>query len=796
MINVLKLKEEARQHEHGNQWQKALDLYERIADESEGEDSGVWNRIGDLHVRLGQTERAVEAYERAVEAYVESGLHNNAIALCSKILRVSPARAPVYRRLGQISAAQGFFADARESFVQYAERVRQAGQGDDARAALREFVELSPPDSDAGLLLADQLEQDGRIDEAVAELQRLASVLQSRGRSADADAVRIRIRELDPAADADASSAAQGAAPDRAELGIAAIGDELALLPTYLGTPAAPPSAALGNELEDGLDLNIEFAAADQHVNEPAASADLLGQPSADGEPGEGESFLMEGLEPTQHELAWSAPVTDPGPGEVRDAVGDDPSVPELLPLFEEEFTLLGLDDGPASEDATEPAVVSPLAGFEATELDDFELMVDAADADADLDDAPPEPLPLLGFDAGFEPDADQNPETEGSDEETDGAPLPLLSFGGGDAEELDIELGGFVAAGGVQHDGDDSDAVPGFAAAEPEPASHSLSELRARFAADAADAFVRDALVSALQAGGDTKEISAVLEQAHAALAEQDRYGEAADVVQQLLDRGRDSTAVHQKRVEYAFRSGDHARLIAAYLELAEHHRAAGDASRAVTVYRRILELDPTHSVALRALAAAQPPASLRSEPAESDGYVDLAALIMEDDDEEAQPPSTRFTVPESEPTGDEDRDFADMLSTFRQKVAENIGVEDSSSNYDLGLAFKDMGLLDEAIAQFQIALRGGANPLATLEVLGECFVEKGQHSLAARVLERALRLPETPELDLIGVFYWSARCDEALGDAARAREFYERVLALDFRFRDAAVRMDAINT
>ncbi|HKP76353.1 MAG TPA: tetratricopeptide repeat protein, partial [Longimicrobiaceae bacterium] len=167
-------------------------------------------------------------------------------------------------------------------------------------------------------------------------------------------------------------------------------------------------------------------------------------------------------------------------------------------------------------------------------------------------------------------------------------------------------------------------------------------------------------------------------------------------------------------------------------------------------------------------------------------------AALVLGDDD--GREASTRFIVEEREPSGDEDRDFADMLAHFRQKVAENIEVEDSHSHYDLGLAFKEMGLIDEAIAEFQVALRGGANPLATLELLGQCFVEKGQYAVSERVLERALTLPNVTEVDLVGVLYYLARAEEALGRPHEAMEHYERVLSVDIRFRDTARRIEAL--
>jgi tetratricopeptide (TPR) repeat protein len=171
----------------------------------------------------------------------------------------------------------------------------------------------------------------------------------------------------------------------------------------------------------------------------------------------------------------------------------------------------------------------------------------------------------------------------------------------------------------------------------------------------------------------------------------------------------------------------------------------------------------------------------------------VDLGALVMSDEDE--QEDGTRFQMDAAQhPSGDEDRDFAEILGMFRQKVSENIHPQDSSSHYDLGLAFKEMGLFDDAIAQLQHALRAGSNPVATLEVLGECFIEKGEHSLAVRVLSRAVRIPEAAESDLVGVLYWLGRTEEVLERPDEARGFYERVIAVDIGFRDAAERLESL--
>ena len=158
--------------------------------------------------------------------------------------------------------------------------------------------------------------------------------------------------------------------------------------------------------------------------------------------------------------------------------------------------------------------------------------------------------------------------------------------------------------------------------------------------------------------------------------------------------------------------------------------------------------------------------------------------------DDEETEE-TTRFVVAETVESGDEERDFADMLSQFRAKVAQHVPQEDTESHYDLGIAFKEMGLIDEAIAEFQIALRGGNERLKVYEELGSCFMQKEQYNIAAKLLARGAQLPAADDSELLGVFYQLGRCYEELGQKAEAREAYERVLGLDLDFQDANERL-----
>src|SRR6266704_2297793 len=285
----------------------------------------------------------------------------------------------------------------------------------------------------------------------------------------------------------------------------------------------------------------------------------------------------------------------------------------------------------------------------------------------------------------------------------------------------------------------------------------------------------------------------------------------QARDLVDEILRLDPNSVRHRQKQVEFAFKSGDKAKLIDAYLELADSLLRSDLPDKARSVYQRVAEHDPSNERAQAALGMLAPvaPASraqapegrvaprdakmkVRDEAAVDEGdFVDLGAMIL---DEELPQRDTRMKVADEEPTGDEERDFQEMLARFKQGIDENIDEADFQSHYDLGIAFKEMGLLDEAIAELQKALRAPEGKLKSSEALGVCFVEKGAHVVAESILRRALDLPASGDQERVGILYWLGRAREAQGKKVEARDLYGRVFAVDIRFMDVGERTKAL--
>jgi tetratricopeptide (TPR) repeat protein len=276
--------------------------------------------------------------------------------------------------------------------------------------------------------------------------------------------------------------------------------------------------------------------------------------------------------------------------------------------------------------------------------------------------------------------------------------------------------------------------------------------------------------------------------------------WDRADDVAQELARLEPSGIRYFQKLVELAYRGGNRSRVIDAYLELGDALVRVGSVENALAVYGRVAEQEPDNPRALAAVDALAPPAPLTppvSAPpppaTAAPGFVDLGALVL-GGDAVGKPKDTRMRVQDEAPTGDEERDFADMLKQFKRGLDENLEDEDYQSHYDLGIAFKEMGLLDEAIAEFQKALRSPDSRLRTSEALGSSFFDKGQFAVAEAILRRAVDGLSGQDDEKIGLLYWLGRALEAEGRAPEAQPYYRRALAVDIHFMDLAERLRAI--
>lgn len=512
---TVKLRKKATDFEQKKQYQKALETYLQLIESARGteeeKDASLYNRVGDLHLRLGNVEDAVNQYERAVDMYAEGGFQNNAIALCNKIIRHAPNRNGVYHKLGRISATKGFNSDAKKNFLEYADRMQRLGKIDEAFRALEEFADLCPGQDDIRLMLAEQLSRANKKPEALEQLQRLYETLDSEGRRTEALATLERMRAIDPH-----------------------------VVPRTLQTPREKKS--------DGLVfLDLSF--------------------------------------------------------------GDD-DLPQLPP----------------------PPASSQVPGLEPTSL---------------VEDEPPIP-PQTGESAVAGLESLRQPE-------------PTVEFKTGEIEQ---------------------------AAPEPKP---------------------------------------------------------EPEMTPMVAD---------PPTIDLPF----------------------------------LLDDEPDTPVT-------EPLGASNRRDEEEPEFIDLGDWLREDEETR----SSRMVAQDDKRVGEEQADFSDMLAKFKQGVAANIEAEDFDSHYDLGVAYREMGLIDEAIAEFQKAVRGHSQRVRAYEAIGQSFIDKQQYAVAHSVLLRALKDPELTaqaagEPATIGINYLLGVASENLQRYSEAASFYQKVLADDIGFRDVLERLNAV--
>ena len=359
--------------------------------------------------------------------------------------------------------------------------------------------------------------------------------------------------------------------------------------------------------------------------------------------------------------------------------------------------------------------------------------------------------------------------------------------------------------------------ATPSQARRSTAVAAKSVEALTAAVHAAPDDWVLQRDLGEAMLDAGDREGGIRQLEDAMAGAEHAGKLDLASSIAEEVARIEPEVVKHQQKRVEYAFRTNDRARLVEAYLGLANVLLHAEQVEKARTIYQRVLDLAPDEPRARLAIGSITPstprvatsgytpmasPAVRRSGaipmPRRSNGatlrppsgsLINLGDELRIDD----VPRDTRMVVPEEEPTGDEQADFADMLRKFKAGIARNVAPEDHQSHYDLAIAYKEMGLVDEAIAEFQKALAGPTNRLPTYEALGQCFLEKEQFKLASSILSRALN-ERASEDQLVGILYLLGRAAELQGKADEALAYYQRVFVVDIQFRDIVERMSEV--
>ena len=233
--------------------------------------------------------------------------------------------------------------------------------------------------------------------------------------------------------------------------------------------------------------------------------------------------------------------------------------------------------------------------------------------------------------------------------------------------------------------------------------------------------------------------------------------------------------------------------------LQEAEFFVQQGMMQEAQSAFQRILVRDPEHTVAKQKLAeierkiAAPAKEKPRRPAAKKDtvfkvadtqvaqgDFIDLAGELNEE-----------LALEEKASSADIEPEVQDLLHQFQAGVREQIDVTDYETHYHLGIAYKDLGLYDEAIEELRLAASDAANRVRCAGPLGLTYLAKGEPKQAVEELLEGLAATQNGTEERWGVLYDLATAYEALGDAQKALEALQSIHSESPKFRDIRTRV-----
>ncbi len=171
-----------------------------------------------------------------------------------------------------------------------------------------------------------------------------------------------------------------------------------------------------------------------------------------------------------------------------------------------------------------------------------------------------------------------------------------------------------------------------------------------------------------------------------------------------------------------------------------------------------------------------------------EEEEFFDLASELEEELLKEESLLDEELLSPQDE------QSLEEIVDGFKKGMEETISAEDFDTHYNLGVAYREMGLLDEAIGEFQLAAKDSRYLIECCSLLAGCFREKGFPELAIKWYQRALESPNITDDENLGLVYELADLYLSMGDTEAARERFVEIYGINSNYRDVVAKLEEL--
>lgn len=141
-------------------------------------------------------------------------------------------------------------------------------------------------------------------------------------------------------------------------------------------------------------------------------------------------------------------------------------------------------------------------------------------------------------------------------------------------------------------------------------------------------------------------------------------------------------------------------------------------------------------------------------------------------------------------------DTEVLGIFEEFKKGIEKQVEPEDIETHYNLGIAYKEMGLLDDAIREFQVSRGDPRFYVQSMTMLGICYMDKSLYPIAIKAFKEALENIETRDESYWGALYDLAVAYEKNGDVKKAFEIFTDIYSWNSKFRDISERLSQLKT
>jgi tetratricopeptide (TPR) repeat protein len=749
----------------------AIKEYRQIV-ENDPDDFTALNMLGDLYARQNDKQQAMQCFMRIAEHYREEGFQSKAVAMYKKIDRLNPRSPEIASKLALLYETQGLIVDARAQYMVVAEALMKDGQTRKALEIFRKVADLDPQNTEARIKLAQGYMREGLTDDAAASYVEAGAQLLTR-------------RQYERAIEA--FTAALDIHPQDYNSLNGFLNAHIAL-----GTPDEAAEVLERAIAEKSEDLELLSMLANAYIEaEDAPSAERVMISLVMTE----SSHFIRFVEVARLYLKT---------GKVDEAVRVLSSITEQLLSSREEETLMEILNEALARDPEHVEALRLLVRVYAWQRDDekqrqaLERLAEATEAAGlvDIERAALVQLSQFSPDRRYRDRLEVLGHTPGQKTEesspafgpTTTEEIPSFESFALVNEEQTASAMGLPPTEEVTEFEFNTVAEP---VAAPDPSS-SFADLNEDWKESAPSSSFQE-----FDFGSGTEEAAPA------------KAGDSAAIV----DEQRREASLRQEldSIDFYLAQG-YTDIAADSLELLE--RQFGTHPEIDSRRARLGQPAPPPA------AAAAPPAPAETVEFESFSRYDVAeeaAPIQEESVEideifaeiEAAPELSRPTasnetiapeIPKPEARPGIDPGLAAIFDEFRTAAEEGESPAadgDYETHYNLGTAYQEMELLDEAVEEFQTAASivspkdGTARYLQCCNMLGHCFMRKEMPRLAVMWFKKGLEAPGHTEDEYQALRYDLGTAYEQMGELDRAIEVFSEVYGINISYRGVAEKL-----